>query len=190
MAIQYLESPSSENRMSAEPAILTTSGFDQRPLAKEEVARHVQRIRQGPARFVMISTGDSTTGSLVLAESEDTRDEPWARQIATGFHPRLHNAALAHQDQSLRDLQRFWDSVTEHTEGLPSPKIRLSTVAQTGARPEMKDQTPEQQMPPIWQVAAEIASQVSDEDWAKVPRDLARNVDHYLYGAPKKKEDA
>ena len=137
----------------------------------------------------MISIGDSTTGSPFLTESEDTLDEPWARHIATGFHPNLHNAAPAHQDQSLRDLQRFWDSVSEHTQGLPTTNIRVSTFAQTGLRSEVKDETPERQTPPIWQVAAEIAGQVSDEDWAKVPRDLARNVDHYLYGSPKKKED-
>ena len=176
--------------MSAEPVILTTSGFERRPLAKEEVARHVQRLRQGPARFVMISICDSTTGSPFLTESEDTLDEPWTRQIATGFHPRLHNGALGHQDQSLRDLRRFWDSVSEHTQGLSTPNIRVTTFAQTGPRTEVQEQTPKQLEPPIWQVAAEIAGQVSDEDWAKVPRDLARNVDHYLYGTPKKKEDA
>ncbi|UCC29138.1 MAG: hypothetical protein JSU86_13155 [Phycisphaerales bacterium] len=123
-----------------------------------------------------------------MTGSEDTLDEPWARRIATGLNPRLPYTALPHQDQSLRDLRRFWDSVTEHTQGLSSPTIRLSTFAQTGPRPE-KDRTPEQ-LPPIWEVAAEIAGQVSDEEWANVPRDLARNVDHYLYGAAKKREEA
>ena len=38
---------------------------------------------------------------------------------------------------------------------------------------------------PIWDVAAEIAASVPDEEWAKVPADLSANLDHYLYGAPK-----
>ena len=38
---------------------------------------------------------------------------------------------------------------------------------------------------PIWEVISEIGASVPDEEWAKVPTDLARNLDHYLYGVPK-----
>lgn len=38
---------------------------------------------------------------------------------------------------------------------------------------------------PIWEVAEEIARTVPDEVWARVPTDLSKNLDHYLYGAPK-----
>jgi len=31
----------------------------------------------------------------------------------------------------------------------------------------------------------EIGARVPDEEWAKLPRDLARNFEHYMYGAPK-----
>ena len=41
---------------------------------------------------------------------------------------------------------------------------------------------------PIWEVISEISSQVSDEEWAKLPIDGAENHDHYLYGAPKKQK--
>ncbi len=41
---------------------------------------------------------------------------------------------------------------------------------------------------PIWEVIAEISSQVPDEEWAKLPPDGAENHDHYLYGAPKKQK--
>ena len=39
---------------------------------------------------------------------------------------------------------------------------------------------------PIWQIALELGATVPDEEWAKVPPDLSVNLDHYLYGAPKK----
>ena len=39
---------------------------------------------------------------------------------------------------------------------------------------------------PIWEVAKEISSQISDEEWEKLPSDGSINHDHYLYGAPKK----
>ncbi|MGJ3247084.1 MAG: hypothetical protein ACFE0I_13555 [Elainellaceae cyanobacterium] len=31
----------------------------------------------------------------------------------------------------------------------------------------------------------EIRDQVPDEEWKKLPTDLSKNIDHYLYGAPK-----
>ncbi|UBF27154.1 hypothetical protein K9N68_04085 [Kovacikia minuta CCNUW1] len=32
---------------------------------------------------------------------------------------------------------------------------------------------------PIWELVAEISAQVPDEEWAKLPTDLARNFDKY-----------
>ncbi len=32
---------------------------------------------------------------------------------------------------------------------------------------------------PIWEVAAEIAAKIPDEEWEKVPTDLAENFDYY-----------
>ncbi len=39
---------------------------------------------------------------------------------------------------------------------------------------------------PIWEVIGEISSQIPDEDWAEIPSDASVNLDHYLYGSPKK----
>jgi hypothetical protein len=41
---------------------------------------------------------------------------------------------------------------------------------------------------PIWERVADISAQVPLEEWAKVPKDLSKNVDHYLYGSPKEDE--
>lgn len=38
---------------------------------------------------------------------------------------------------------------------------------------------------PIWEIAAEIAGTVPDGEWQRLPADLSKNLDHYLYGAPK-----
>lgn len=38
---------------------------------------------------------------------------------------------------------------------------------------------------PIWEIAEAIAAEVPDAEWEKLPTDLARNLDHYLYGTPK-----
>jgi hypothetical protein len=39
---------------------------------------------------------------------------------------------------------------------------------------------------PIWEEIREIVKDVPDEEWDRLPRDGSLNVDHYLYGAPKK----
>lgn len=41
---------------------------------------------------------------------------------------------------------------------------------------------------PIWEEIAEISASVPDDEWAKLPSDLSKNIDHYLYGAPKIKD--
>lgn len=38
---------------------------------------------------------------------------------------------------------------------------------------------------PVWEVVAELGSQISAKEWEKVPSDAARNLEHYLYGTPK-----
>lgn len=39
---------------------------------------------------------------------------------------------------------------------------------------------------PIWEVAAEIRESIPAEEWAKLPPDGARQIDHYIYGSPKR----
>jgi hypothetical protein len=41
---------------------------------------------------------------------------------------------------------------------------------------------------PIWEEVLEIGASIPMEEWEKVPTDLSINLDHYLYGSPKKEE--
>jgi hypothetical protein len=41
---------------------------------------------------------------------------------------------------------------------------------------------------PFWQWAVELGHSIPKHKWDKVPVDLGKNLDHYLYGAPKVKE--
>jgi len=41
--------------------------------------------------------------------------------------------------------------------------------------------------PSLDKTFAAIAQNVPDEEWERVPTDLARNLDHYLYGTAKEK---
>jgi len=40
-------------------------------------------------------------------------------------------------------------------------------------------------VPSLDQTFAAIAQDVPDEEWERVPKDLAKNLDHYLYGTAK-----
>jgi hypothetical protein len=41
---------------------------------------------------------------------------------------------------------------------------------------------------PIWEVITEIAKNIPDEVFDRLPRDGASQVDHYIYGLPKRDE--
>jgi hypothetical protein len=47
---------------------------------------------------------------------------------------------------------------------------------------------PDLSVPPFWERIQQLGASIPDEEWEKVPRDLAKNLDHYLYGAPKEQE--
>ena len=60
-----------------------------------------------------------------------------------------------------------------------------------GARVEvsvLEDAEPAGESKPPWLVAAEIGASVPAEEWEKTPADASMNLDHYLYGAPKREE--
>ena len=42
---------------------------------------------------------------------------------------------------------------------------------------------------PFWEYWVEAGKQIPDEDLAKIPPDFSYNLDHYLYGAPKREAE-
>ncbi len=44
-------------------------------------------------------------------------------------------------------------------------------------------ETPDQK--PFWKAIVEISEKVPIEEWNKLPKDFARNAEHYMYGAPR-----
>ena len=58
-------------------------------------------------------------------------------------------------------------------------RIEVAVVEDTEAAREVKAP---------WLVAVEIGASVPAEEWEKAPADASINLDHYLYGAPKREE--
>ncbi len=69
-----------------------------------------------------------------------------------------------------------------------SPGVGPCSVDTVDAKPITVEQTVGEPVKPIWETVAEMGAAIPDEEWAKVPRDGARNLDHYLYGSPKQEE--
>jgi len=67
--------------------------------------------------------------------------------------------------------------------------LLLQELGQEQAQTEPPASTAAEAAPnykPIWEVAAEIRRGIPAEEWAKLPTDGAEQLDHYLYGSPKR----
>ncbi len=91
--------------------------------------------------------------------------------------------------QALRDHTSRRLRLRGRAEVAPTGKINgVASVVSLAVEP-MEAPEPASSLKPIWEVALEIGASVPDEEWAKIPTDLAKNLHHYLYGAPKEKEE-
>jgi hypothetical protein len=52
-------------------------------------------------------------------------------------------------------------------------------------RPKTKARRPKAKKPNVWERIIEIGNAIPDEEIARMPRDGAKNFDHYLHGSPK-----
>jgi type I restriction enzyme, S subunit len=57
-----------------------------------------------------------------------------------------------------------------------APQVQVDTVQQPSALDEL---TFDPDALPIWELVAQISAQVPDDEWKKLPTDLARRFDHY-----------
>ena len=62
--------------------------------------------------------------------------------------------------------------------------IRLDSVEITSAERLLEGDDSQA----IWEIVAGIGASVPIDEWAKVPSDFAENLDHYLYGTPKREK--
>src|SRR5258706_8779972 len=96
------------------------------------------------------------------------------------------------QENIITDTLREHQSRRLHIKGdaqfYPDGKIkRVMSIVSIDIQPigtEVYDNT----VKPIWQAILEIGASVPDDEWAKIPTDLSKNLDHYLYGRPKERK--
>lgn len=81
---------------------------------------------------------------------------------------RVSDVEAASDFASLLDHVRAGDEVVIEHDASPVAVLRPAPPAQA-----------------IHEIFAAIAEGVPDNDWARVPTDLSKNLDHYLYGTSK-----
>jgi hypothetical protein len=80
------------------------------------------------------------------------------------------------------------EQLIEKARALPPDKqMKLLEYADDLARPQ-NGGVSSVKKPTIWEMVEDIIREVPEGAWDEVPRDGSLNVDHYLYGAPKRKE--
>jgi hypothetical protein len=71
------------------------------------------------------------------------------------------------------ELEGTWEEIVANSSELAGRRVRVTVL-------------PDEPTPrPLWEQIVEIGAIVPTTEWAKLPRDLARNFEHYMYGSPK-----
>ena len=177
-----------------ETIIFTTSGFREADTSREIMADDVGRIRPFQSRFAIdVFSATPTEGVYIEAKAQHQNVftlsvvQPWSNLrilTAARHHPIDGGMGSSYDPQELRD---FWDAVSECL--LPSPcNVNLHTSAFSTTSTSPPHRLPTKRRRPIWEIGAEIAASIPDEEAKKLPKDLSRNLDHYLYDVPKEEE--
>ncbi len=78
---------------------------------------------------------------------------------------------------SMADHAELMDEIVEDT---MRNRQQAAVTQPLAARPD----TPKRK--PLWERAAELRQSIPAEEWDKLPTDGARQLDHYIYGSPKR----
>ena len=76
--------------------------------------------------------------------------------------------------------------IQDKVRALPQAKQQrvLTLIEECLREPQVRETS---DTPPIWEIFERLSKQISPEEWSKLPADGAEQHDHYLYGAPKRK---
>jgi hypothetical protein len=77
-------------------------------------------------------------------------------------------------------MEGTWEEIAEHLTTFSGRKLRFIVLPVEEAGSERKDTRP------IADVLAEIAAKIPQEEVAKLPSDFTDQLDHYIYGTPKR----
>jgi hypothetical protein len=155
--------------------------------AEGRPARVNSRNRERLTRFLETpySSTVEITGRVLEADVRQRRFQVWDGErgavVATFNQDQEELVTSALKDhRSLRILVRGTADVSP--QGRPIRFTAIEELRLLSEPPEEIDPA----VPPIEDVLANLASRVPEGEWRKLPADLTDNLDHYLYGTPKR----
>ena len=155
--------------------------------AERRAARVNRRNRERLTRFLEApySSTVEITGHVLEADVRQRRFQVWVDEqtavVATFNQDQEGLVTSALKDhRSLRILVRGTADVSP--QGRPT---RFTVIEELRLLSEPPDEI-DPAVPAIEDVLADLASRVPDGEWKRLPADLTDNLDHYLYGTPKR----
>jgi hypothetical protein len=156
-------------------------------VAGKPPTRFSARTRQSLTTFCEPSHSDQAevTGEVLEADVKQGHFQLWT---SDRNHVPL-DFAEPEEDQvtaALKDHRAVRMRVKGRGEVSPQGKLlRITEVQNLGMQPAGKD-TFDQSARPIEDILEELASEIPQSEWDRLPSDLSDNLDHYLYGTPKR----
>ena len=80
----------------------------------------------------------------------------------------------------LLELAGTWEEIQADVPGFANKRLYVIVAPVEESAPPQKDTRP------MAEVLAELAAQIPPEESAKLPADFTDQLDHYVYGMPKK----
>lgn len=154
--------------------------------AGNAVAKVTRESRNRLAAFVEESyeAPVDLVGEVLEADVRQRRFQLWSDDrtpVTTSFPPELED----HVTAALREHRTTRVRVRGRAEFSPSGKpIRIVSIESWQVVPI--DESIDNSARPVEDVLRQLANEIPSDEWKKVPRDLSSNLDHYLYGTPKR----
>jgi hypothetical protein len=82
---------------------------------------------------------------------------------------------------ALREIEGTWEEIAARAAELKGHRLKVIVLP---PEPEVDVDRP----PPgsIEAIVESLGAQVPDEEWDELPADLSQELDHYIYGTPKR----
>jgi hypothetical protein len=124
-------------------------------------------------------------GEVLAADIRLGRCQLWLDEktgITVNFTPELEDRVTS----ALKDHHTCHLYIKGKGEYSPQGKLqRITEVAESWIKPLGEPTLLDLMTPPIEEILSDLASEITKEEWEKLPSDLTDNLDHYLYGIPK-----
>jgi hypothetical protein len=125
------------------------------------------------------------TGEVLEADIRERRFELWTDE-SSHVSVSFRESEEAEVTTALKEHRALRVSVKGIGEISPTGKLlRIAQVEKLRVHPVLE--APHHGTSrPIEDVLAELAAEVPQAEWDRLPKDLTDNLDHYLYGTPKR----